>query len=156
MTQVDQYPLLGAIAVLVHNDLVLLARRIKEPDAGLWGFPGGHVEWGETALVAAARELHEETGVVAAPVDYLTNVDVLQHGPDGQARVHFLLAAVLCDFVSGTPVPSDDVSDAAWLPCADVRAGRVPMSDRVAELMDLALAAQARRSSRLSTSADTA
>ena len=64
-------PKLGAIAVVVRNDHVLLARRGKEPDAGLWGFPGGHVELGETALQAAVRELREETGVEAHPLGYL-------------------------------------------------------------------------------------
>ena len=61
-------PLLGAIAVVVQDGHVLLARRRKEPDAGLWGYPGGHVELGETALAAAARELLEETGVTADKV----------------------------------------------------------------------------------------
>ncbi len=60
-----QFPRLGAIAVLVRDDRALLVQRGKMPDAGLWGFPGGHVEPGETALAAAVRELREETGVRA-------------------------------------------------------------------------------------------
>ncbi|MHA6263346.1 NUDIX hydrolase [Arenibacterium sp. CAU 1754] len=132
-------PLLGAIAVLIHDNRVLLAQRGKEPDAGLWGFPGGHVEWGETALAAAVRELHEETGVLATPRSYLTNIDVLRHDPDGTAQVHYLLAAVLCDYVSGTPQAADDVADARWMPCDLVRDGTLPMSARVIDVMELAL-----------------
>lgn len=139
----DKRPLLGAIAVVVHDGHVLLARRRKEPDAGLWGFPGGHVELGETALTAAARELLEETGVTAQPVDYLTNIDVIVAGPDGATAVHFLLAAVLCRYEAGEPAPDDDVSDAAWIPVETVLTGALPMSDKVDLVVRLAQARMA-------------
>lgn len=151
------FPRLAAIAVILRGDEVLLARRGNQPDAGLWGFPGGHVEPGETALAAAAREVLEETGICAEPVEYLTNVDVLRHGADGTVSAHYLLAAVLCDYVSGTPCAADDVQDAAWFSCAEIRTGRLPMSAQVAEVMDLALTrCQARRRDvdRASPSAD--
>jgi 8-oxo-dGTP diphosphatase len=113
-------PRLGAIAVVLHQDRVLLVRRKKPPDAGLWGFPGGHVEAGETALAAAARELAEETGVMSHPVRYLTNLDIIRHDKDGALQFHFLLAVVQCDYVSGTPVAADDVSDAGWFTRAEI------------------------------------
>ncbi|MBL4767897.1 MAG: NUDIX hydrolase [Rhodobacteraceae bacterium] len=134
--------LLGAIAIVVRNNQVLLAKRRKDPDSGLWGFPGGHVELGETALAAAARELQEETGIVAEPISYLTNIDVLRHNPDGSVAVHFLLAAVLCNYVNGTVQAADDVSDARWFDCNEIRAGAIRMSDRVADVMEMALARQ--------------
>lgn len=132
-------PRLGAIAVLVDGDRVLLALRGKAPDKGLWGFPGGHVEPGETALEAARRELHEETGVVATPVDYLTNVDVIRRDAEGRVTVHYLLAAVLCADPVGTPQANDDAQDAAWFAVEQVRSGALPMSAQVAEVMELAL-----------------
>ncbi|MFT7592868.1 MAG: 8-oxo-dGTP diphosphatase [Paracoccaceae bacterium] len=132
-------PLLGAIAIVLKDRHVLLAQRGKQPDAGLWGFPGGHVELGETALAAATRELVEETGVIARPLGYLTNVDVLRHAPDGTVVTHYLLAAVLCDYISGTPQAADDVTDAAWFPIDDVRSGHLEMSDQVVDIMELAL-----------------
>lgn len=136
-------PRLGAIAVLVQDDHVLLARRKKTPDAGLWGFPGGHVEPGETALAAATRELQEETGLTAQAVDYLTCIDVIRHDDDGTVLVHYLLAAVHCTDPAGVLMAADDVSEVGWFPCADVRAGALPMSAQVAEVMDLALARRA-------------
>lgn len=131
-------PLLGALAIVVHDEHVLLAQRGKQPDAGLWGFPGGHVEWGETAMEAAARELYEETGVIAEPQRYLTNIDIVRFGADGIAEVHYLLAAVSCRYVGGTPVAADDVSDARWVAFADVAGNRLQMSERVPDLLALA------------------
>lgn len=133
-------PLLGAIAVVLRGDTVLLAQRSKAPDAGLWGFPGGLVELGETALEAARRELLEETGVTASPVEYLTNIDVLRRDRFGAVQVHYLLAAVLCDYVTGTPLAADDVLDAGWVRFEQVRAGQLRMSERVAPLLELAIA----------------
>lgn len=132
-------PRLGAIAVVIRGREVLLVQRRNPPDSHLWGFPGGHVEWGETALHAAARELREETGVIAAPQSYLTNVDVLRVAPDGTTDVHYLLAAVLCIYESGEPVADDDAADARWWPVEDVLDGRLEMSARVTDVLTLAL-----------------
>ena len=107
-------PKLGAIAVVFHDNRFLLVKRKKEPNADTWGFPGGHVELGETALQAAARELSEETGIVGIPQKYLTNVDAITRDTQGAIQFHFLLAAVLCRYESGTPCAADDVSDAGW------------------------------------------
>lgn len=107
-------PKLGAIAVVHHEGRFLLVKRKKDPNANTWGFPGGHVELGETALEAASRELTEETGVIAIAERYLTNVDVITHDTDGSVQFHYLLAVVICTYQSGTPVAADDVSDAGW------------------------------------------
>lgn len=132
-------PRLGAIAVVLRDGHVLLARRERRGRM-MWGFPGGHVEWGETALAAAVRELDEETGVIATPLRYLTNVDVLLPGDDGVTEVHYLLAAVLCRYVQGTPVAADDIVEAAWVPFADVEAARIDLHAQVAAVLDLARA----------------
>ena len=104
-------PTLAALAVVLRDNRVLLARRGKSPDKGLWGYPGGHVEWGETALQAATRELREETGIEAEAVSYLTNIDLLRAAPDGSTSVHFLLAAVQCRYIGGRAMAADDVSE---------------------------------------------
>lgn len=128
-------PKLGAIAVVAHNGRLLLVKRKNEPNANTWGFPGGHVELGETALAAAARELCEETGVIAAPRRYITNIDAITHNPDGSVRFHYLLAAVLCDYVSGDPVAADDVSDARW--CTPEQAQALPQSPNLQMIIDM-------------------
>lgn len=125
------FPRLAGLAVTLRGDEVLLVRRRNPPDAGLWGFPGGHVEPGETALQCAARELAEETGVIATPRLYLDNIDVIHHSPEGRLEFHFLLTAVLCDYIRGEPVAADDALDAAWLPVTDVLAENLPLSSHV-------------------------
>nr|WP_233253485.1 NUDIX hydrolase [Paracoccus binzhouensis] len=105
---------------------VLLVQRRNPPDAGLWGFPGGHVEPGET-------------GVIARPRAYVDNIDVIEHEPGGALRFHFLLAAVRCDYVSGVPVAADDALDARWVPVEEIRRAALPLSARVAETVARAL-----------------
>jgi len=136
------HPKLGALAIVVRGAQVLLVQRSKHPDAGLWGFPGGHVELGETALEAAARELLEETSVIAQPRAYLDNVDVIERDADGQVRFHYLLAGVICDYISGTPAAGDDALDAAWVSFEDIDAGRIACSRNVGRVAQAARAAQ--------------
>lgn len=72
-TQKDQVEKAGAI-VLHHADAakIALIYRAKEKD---WSFPKGHIESGETPLVACIREVEEEIGL---------KVDVLSQLPDNE------------------------------------------------------------------------
>ncbi|WP_170385649.1 NUDIX hydrolase [Ruegeria atlantica] len=135
----EKSPKIGALAVVVHDAKVLLVQRSKQPDAGLWGFPGGHVEWGETVMQAAQRELHEETSVIAEPLHYLDNLDLLRHGEDGAVQSHYLLVGVACHYQSGSPLAGDDALDARWFPVEQIRQGDLPMSNRVTDLLETAL-----------------
>lgn len=137
----DKTPRIGALAVVIHDERVLLVQRSKQPDAGLWGFPGGHVEWGETVLQAAARELREETSVIADPLYYLDNMDLLVRDAQGDVLSHYLLVGVACQYLSGAPVAGDDALDARWFPVEQIRQGDLPMSDRVTDLLNTALRA---------------
>lgn len=56
---------IGAGAIVLSDDHVLLVRLSYGSSRGMWSLPGGYVEPGETAEVAARREVLEETGVVA-------------------------------------------------------------------------------------------
>ena len=132
-------PCLAALAVVLRGDQALLVRRRNPPDAGLWGFPGGRVEPGETALAAAVRELAEETGVIATPRHYLDNIDVIRRDPGGALSFHFLLAAVLCDYVSGEPLAGDDALEAEWVTVAAILGHALPLSADVDKILQRAL-----------------
>lgn len=134
-------PKLGAIAVVIHDGRALLVQRRNPPGAGLWGFPGGHVEPGETALKAAARELLEETGVTAEPQRYIDNFDVIVRNDRGELTHHFLLAATLCRYISGTPQAADDAMAAEWVALEDIP--NRPLNDGVQAVLQAGLDALA-------------
>ncbi|OED46254.1 NUDIX hydrolase [Leisingera sp. S232] len=137
-------PVLGTIAVVCRHfggqDHVILVQRGKEPKAGWWGFPGGHVEMGETAMQAAARELMEETGVAATPLEYLTNVDVISRDATEAVQRQYLLTVVLCEHQGGEPVPADDAEQAEWVPVAEIESRGLQLLDQVGEVARLAQA----------------
>jgi len=107
-------PIAATIAVVIREAHVLLVRRANPPDAGRWGFPGGKIETGETIHDAAVRELREETGINGEARRAFTAVDAFDHDERGFIRQHFVLIAVLCQWVSGEPIAGDDALEARW------------------------------------------
>lgn len=72
MGLVFRHPLTGItlIPILPDGRIVLIRRR----DTGLWGLPGGLIDWGEDIASAAKRELEEETGLQLEAIDRLVGV----------------------------------------------------------------------------------
>lgn len=138
MSPLPPRPVVAALAVVIRGDQVLLVQRANPPDAGLWGFPGGKIELGETLLDAAARELFEETGVTALPRRAFDALDAYDYAEDGAIRRHFVLVAVLCDWQSGEPVAGDDARDAGWIALRDMETA-LALSKDVAALARQAL-----------------
>ena len=56
-------PKLVGCTIPERDGHVLLTRRTINPSKGLWTFPGGYVDYGETVTDAAMRETWEETGL---------------------------------------------------------------------------------------------
>ena len=90
----DGIMLVVAVALIGADGRVLMQRRaLSRAHGGLWEFPGGKVEPGESAHGAAVREIAEELGVVIA-VESLEPVSFAGHalpGAEGTASPLILL-----------------------------------------------------------------
>jgi 8-oxo-dGTP diphosphatase len=129
-------PIVGVLALVPRGDTVLLARRANPPDQGLWGFPGGRLELGETLAAGAARELREETGVSAEFAQPLEVFEMIRR--ENGELVHFVLVAMAGRYLAGEPQAADDALDVAWM--SEKMIARVPCSSETARLTQLLFA----------------
>jgi 8-oxo-dGTP diphosphatase len=97
---------------VVRADTVLLVKRARQPSQGLYAFPGGKVEAGETLQNAAERELLEETGLRAT--DYRPLREIHIDGRDDNHPVDYLLTVFGAFYAGGEAVASDDAETAAF------------------------------------------
>jgi 8-oxo-dGTP diphosphatase len=85
--------LVAACALVDEDGRVLIAQRPEgKALAGLWEFPGGKVEAGETPEAALIRELEEELGI-AVKADCLAPFVFASHPYEG---FHLLMPLYLC------------------------------------------------------------
>jgi ADP-ribose pyrophosphatase len=118
-----QYPSVPGVAVgavVFHQGCVLLVRRGKPPAEGQWAIPGGRVELGESLQRAAEREVREETAVVIRCGEPCYTFDVVHRDQDGRVRFHYVIVDLLAEYVSGSPQPGDDASEARWISAAEL------------------------------------
>ncbi|WP_304616787.1 8-oxo-dGTP diphosphatase MutT [Paracoccus sp. (in: a-proteobacteria)] len=113
--------LVSAVALIDVDGRILLAQRPEGKSmAGLWEFPGGKVEPGETPEAALIRELHEELGIdtwssCLAPLTFAS------HQYDS---FHLLMPVFACRKWKGIPQPREG-QRLAWVKAADL--GNYPM-----------------------------
>jgi len=113
-------PVAGVAAVLFSGNRVLLTLRLNEPSRGRWALPGGVVELGETVEEALAREVLEETGILARPEKLLTVFDSIVKDDGGRVRYHYVLSEYLCTLLGGELRASSDVGQARWVPVEEL------------------------------------
>jgi len=63
----QQHPRVVVTAFISCGDRLLWVQRAQPPQRGKWAIPGGFLEQGETLAEGAARELHEEAGILLPP-----------------------------------------------------------------------------------------
>lgn len=109
------------------GDRVLLIQRGGGRDAGRWDLPAGHPEYDEPAREAAARELREETGLVADPDDLTLVGTVLSEGPRATYRsINYRIDSVAVD---GDVAAGSDAADARFVSVAAIRDDEVDVRE---------------------------
>ena len=127
--------LVAAVAMIDPDGRVLLARRPEGKSmAGLWEFPGGKVEAGETPEAALDRELREELGVEIC-VPCLAPVSFASHAYDD---FHLLMPLYSLRKWDGIARPREG-QELAWVRPERLRDYAMPPADAplVAALQDL-------------------
>jgi 8-oxo-dGTP diphosphatase len=90
----------GAIIVNPEGQLFLSRRgSLAKNERGLWEFPGGSVEFGETLALALTREMCEEFGIDIQVGELL---DVVDHILVDEKQ-HWISPTYICQIISGKP-----------------------------------------------------
>jgi mutator protein MutT len=125
-----------ALALVREKGLWLVGKRAGgRVFAGLWEFPGGKIQPGETASQAAVREVLEETGLAVKPVADLGTVETA-HG--GQTVVLHLVACRVRDAGEDLPpvLPQDlAVTELRWVSPDELQT--LPMPPANAEVLQI-------------------
>ena len=100
------------VAVVRDGDL-LLVRRGRGANAGLWAIPGGKVEYGESMRAAAIREVREETGIDVELGEVIWVGDAL--GPGDPPAWHYTLVDYSGQMIGGALKAADDAREVAWI-----------------------------------------
>lgn len=117
--------LVSAVALIDRDGRVLLAQRPEGKSmAGLWEFPGGKIEQGETPEAALVRELYEELGIQTwnsclAPLTFASH---------SYEDFHLLMPLFACRKWEGIPHPKEGQT-LKWVKPMDLRNYPMPEAD---------------------------
>lgn len=107
-------PQLAVSAGIFRDGKILLVRRAREPAKGVYTFPGGRVEFGESLTEALAREVREETGLIIEIVGLIGYREALPPRTGGHG--HFVVLPFAARWVANEVALNDELDDAKWLP----------------------------------------
>jgi 8-oxo-dGTP diphosphatase len=117
--------LVSAVALIDRDGRVLLAQRPEGKSmAGLWEFPGGKVETGETPESALIRELDEELGIDA----WASCLAPLAFASHAYPDFHLLMPLFACRKWEGVPRPREHAA-LKWVAARDLKNYPMPPAD---------------------------
>jgi 8-oxo-dGTP diphosphatase len=125
MEKKPTYLFVAAAALIDENGGILVQKRPEgKPMAGLWEFPGGKVEEGETPEAALIRELSEELSIIVKEQD----VEPVAFASEALENRHLILLLYICRKWTGV-VKSPESLDLQWLPVASLSDLSMPPAD---------------------------
>ncbi len=107
-----QYPLPAVAALIAHQGKVLIVRTHKWN--GLWGVPGGKIDYGEDTLTALAREMREEVGLEIRDAVYAFYSDIIEDA-NFYKPAHFLSLEFVAYSDSDAVVCNEEIAEFAWV-----------------------------------------
>lgn len=117
--------LVSAVALIDVDGRILLAQRPKGKSmAGLWEFPGGKVEPGETPELALIRELEEELGIST----WQSCLAPLTFASHSYEDFHLLMPLFACRKWQGTPMSKENQS-LKWVFAKNLKDYPMPAAD---------------------------
>lgn len=121
-----------ASTLTVDGGRVLLIRRKYPPNPGLWAFPGGRIEPGESAPACAARETLEETGCAVEVGDLLGVYVWPKWYQVGRYPTRFRIRCFRAKRVGGEVRPDAEVLDARWFSPGELKGLWITATTRAA------------------------
>ena len=118
--------ILSTLCYARRGDQVLMLHRTKEPNLGLWTAPGGKLEWDESPLECAIREMHEETGLVLDRPELRGLITEVSPVEDYQ----WLMFVFVAPRFSGEVGPCKE-GTLAWVPISEVLEIPIPQADAI-------------------------
>lgn len=117
--------LVSAVALIDPDNRVLIAQRPQgKLMAGLWEFPGGKVQAGETPEVALRRELEEELGIDVCE----TCLAPFSFASHQYEDFHLLMPLFICRTWEGEPMPREN-QKLAWVRAKALKNYPMPEAD---------------------------
>ena len=117
----------SAALIFRAGQLLITQRHAKSHLGGLWEFPGGKREVGETFEQCLVREIGEELGVEISVGELFE--EIAHDYPEKSVHLKFFI----CKIISGEPQPLDCAA-VKWIEKAQLAAHEFPAAD--AQLLD--------------------
>lgn len=102
-------PLVGFGVMVMRDGKVLLGKRKGSHGAGEYAWPGGHLEYMESIVEAAKREVREEAGIEIDNVRFVRLMNLKTYAPK-----HYVDIGLAADWKSGEPKVMEPDKFESW------------------------------------------
>ncbi len=118
---VQHFNPITAVGVILFNEQsqVILIRRNREPGKGKLGLPGGFVDLGETAEVAATREVQEEIGIDVQDFQFIATFPNCYTYQNVVVPVLDIFFSAKVESNPSFEIAADEVSEVGWFGLTD-------------------------------------